>query len=98
MIYIESQNNWRVGAPTEQFLSPNKDSSSKNGLCFIEVLVKEDSWEDPWLVPRLIFAGQHLHNSLNMEKISWCLQRASTLLTSVQGTGGYSACYQRKKV
>lgn len=41
---------------------------------------------------------QRLQKSLTVEKSSWCIPRAFTLLTCGHVTGGYSALYRRRKV
>lgn len=47
---------------------------------------------------KVLLLKRILHNSRNMEKWSWCLLSAFTLLTSVTGTGRSSALYQRRTV
>lgn len=111
-IDLDSPNNGEHNAPATYITPPREISSTSNGLHLAELLAKGVTMKTPKhkrFLPRLLFAlqklmvrpccwKQHLHNPLNMEKLSWYLTTVLTLLTSIHGTRRYSACYLRRKV
>jgi hypothetical protein len=104
VILIKSPNNGGDG--TGQLLPSNDTFSS--GVHPIELLDKgcHGSLQTTQAVAKTIGCclqtdkrphcrRQHPHSSLNMERLSSCLQRTFTLYSSVFGMGKYSAGYQK---
>ena len=103
---MKSPNNEET-VPTSHLLSPNEASSI--GLQLMELLAKRvhGNLQTAQTVENTIGCSlqtdsqapllkTNVHNSLTMEKSSWCLHGAFTLCPSVFGTGWYSAQYQKR--
>lgn len=87
---MKSPNNGGDRVPTGYLLSANEGTTTGIGIHLTELLAKVIPWEssnNPGCSQdyRMLFTNrqasphcwrQHLHNSLNMEKFCWCLDKA----------------------
>lgn len=109
---MESLNNDRDTALTRLLPPPNETSNTKNGLCPIELFAKEALWKPSnnssyyqgcWLLSPNSWQGPIAKDNTSITHWPWRNQAGdylepSPFLTSVHGTGRYSAQYQKTKV